>query len=94
MQEYTTKYLTDETLDDVSAQDSDEYHDDKITMRRFVKVVFKNNGEIAGFELRHRLSPCIFVQQKFSFMKLKRAIRATIYINRLLRDGMESEYVL
>ena len=62
MQEYTTMYLQDETLDDASSQDSDVYHDDKVTFRRFVKVNFKKNGEVAGFEIRHKMAQIIFCQ--------------------------------
>ena len=94
MNYYAQMYDADENLPDISDQDSDDYHDDKVTMRRFVKINFTKTGEVNGFELRPKMAPIIFIQNKFSLLKVKRAVRACIFINRLLRDGMDNEFVL
>lgn len=40
------------------------------------------------------MAPIMFIQNGFKFLNLRRAIKACIYINRLLKDGLDMDFNL
>ena len=40
------------------------------------------------------MAPIMYIQNGFKFLNLRRAIKACIYINRLLKDGLDMDFNL
>lgn len=65
-----------------------------LDMSQMLKPVLGTNGYLKGFELRTELAPLLFSQDEHNFVLLKRVIKTCIYLNRLIRDGMQEDHMI
>ena len=59
-----------------------------------LKVSYRDDGELLGFELRADMFPLAFELDDHQFSKIERVVRACIYLNRLLQDGLSEDFKL
>ena len=59
-----------------------------------IKSVFSQNGELMGFQLRPELAPMLYANSGYDLTQLKKVIKTVMYMNRLIRDGKEDDFLV
>jgi len=47
-----------------------------------------------GFDLRYELTPMMFQNSNYNFDNLKKLVKTTMYMNRLLKEGHKDEFFM
>jgi hypothetical protein len=55
---------------------------------------FSRSGKLLGFNIRTELAPLFFIQSDFQFEPLRRVVKSCIYMNRLVKYGVDQEFEL
>ena len=66
----------------------------QVSMGNLIKPNFSADGELMGFELRHELIPLYHLNNGRESVNLRRVVRVCMYMNRLLLDGKNSNFML
>jgi hypothetical protein len=66
----------------------------KIKFADMMKPIISEEGEFMGVSLRHDLANSFFETNNFDINNIKKIVKASIFINRLIKDGFNDEFYI
>ena len=60
---------------------------EQISFGNLIQCKYNLNGEITGFDIKHKLVPLMFINNEYNHKLLKRAIKTVCFLNRLIING-------